>query len=257
MSTTEAIQKLRAAFDAADDDEVKRLLQGIETSAVDAAQGVEDVTAGLKNKNSELIDADKARRNELSELRAKVLTMEAASKATAAGVDAEAVEKLASELAKEKFEGLEANFKGRVSRLERAAAAAEADKELLVDKLLDSHVSHELYKAEPTVDPIFFPTLKQAAMPFVIPKEGDDGVEWWRGDVPQLQILDPATKTAMPSETVGALVEEKRGGEWKALFPVKGRGGGLSSTTESTDGTLAHDAGSAAFLGQVLSSPEA
>jgi hypothetical protein len=238
MDLTEALQAIKDAGD--DEGAAKVALAAYGKAAVDAAAGVEDVTAPLKAKNTELITKLDKRRQEMEELQTQLDAEKAARAADAAGVDSEVVERMASEraegLADVKFKALEANWTGQTAKLKKALEAAEADRDHLIGKYQEALLKHQLYVAEPEVDPVFYKTLYENAAEFATPRANGDG-EWWRSaKTPVFQILDPETKTPLPIETVGELIEEKRAGDWKALFPVKGQGGGMTSSTTTPAG---------------------
>lgn len=269
--TPEQITAIVTAAKADDSATVQRTIEAIEKAAADRAAGVEDVTAGIKAKNQELIDklgkwsafgtTDEvsARLKELEELKKAAEEQKLKGEAEKVGASHEQVEALAEARADAKFRAKVAEWEDRTKKLEAGLKERTDAQTALEAKLREALLDHELYKvAGQDVDPVLYPYLRSEAAKYFKPRTNGDETPWWAGERVEFDLVDPKAGTRLMNDkaepmTAKELVDGRKAGEWAAFFVPKGRGGGATTTgAQGGAGKLEWNAGSSAYLEQVL-----
>jgi hypothetical protein len=253
--TEETLQAIQQA--AADPARLRELVGAAVKADLDKELGVAEVTAGLKaakaaveKDRDALRETVKAQLEELEAERRKQAEASAKAEAATAGVDHDAVEKMATERAEAKLEelrkGLHREMAARVEELETRATAAEGDRELLVDKYRRALADHQIHAGGGNAaDPVMYKYLAQEVSPFLRIRENGSGEPWWKAEEPRFDVIDPLTETRLDKTTEDGkpvpmtpadLIGSRRAGEWSRFFPPTGTGGGMSRTVKDLAG---------------------
>jgi hypothetical protein len=243
-----AIQSIiEAAKGEGAEEKIRILLDHATKQAADAAQGVEDTTAGLKSalaKTKAELESYRAlgKPDEIQALGARLKTLEDEAEAGAHGAENEAVEKLAEERAERKSRQRIAEANAEAERMKAQIDKLAGDREHLVDRLRGAYEDFVLYRnGGREVEPLFWSVLRSKASPHLAINgngaDAEEGSEWWRGDAPDFPdelfaVVDKGGTRLSGKEgpmTPAELIQAKRQGEWAALWPDKRRGGGAGS----------------------------
>jgi hypothetical protein len=285
--TPEEIQALRETATGGDQAAFEEAVMKLARAEVDRSRGVEDVTAGLTStlekqkreleaRKAELeqwaelgpdrdairmqLEEAKAAKAEAEKLRAAQEEAETKARAEAAGGNPVEIERLVAERAQAAMAESRQAWEERIKASDQAVERVNVELQALTEKLFDTALRHELYKAAPDADPTLFRFFTEEVKPHVRPRvaDGSPAEDWWKQDRITLEVIDPQTKTALQDgeKALGldGLVGRKRQADWSAFFRPTGKGGGMNSGAPTkSDKRLPWNAPPAQFLNGVLS----